>query len=243
MDVQAIKSQKRLILHPIDNDEPPNKKIRYEPIETSQVVFNSELKSRKTKRSPIDETIELQNNQNFDNVQMKVQKTNHNMNPHKKTSNGLFDNTEILNPKKRKVDDSFDNFHTQEKCVKTNNNSDIELAQKLPNTFKIHIEADQLFLGNSLSNHSGFQNINSPQQHNHYHHQHKPQHQQDNDMNMEISHGSLHGQSNSEYVRINSVLNEYYHERLSRGKHVHATSPKKKDWAPQINPNEKGLNL
>jgi hypothetical protein len=239
MDVQPIKCQKRLILHPIDNTEPPTKKIRYEPFETSQVVFATELKSRKSKRSHVEENIELQNNQNFDNFQpqSKVQKTNYHMNPHKETSNGFFDNSEISNSRKRKLDDNDgNNFQNQEKYVKTNNNSDIELAQKLPNTFKIHIEPDanQMFLGNSLSNHSGA--FHSPQ-----HHQHHQSYQQEDDINMEISPDLIY--PTAEYVRINSVLNDYYYERLARGKHVHATSPTKKFWSPEFHTNAKGLNL
>jgi hypothetical protein len=234
MDAQPLKCQKRLILHPIDNTEPPTKKIRYEPFETTQVVFSSELKSRKSKRSHVDENIELHNNQIFENAQpqSKVQKTNYLMNPHKEMSNGFFDNTEFANSRKRKLDDS-DNFQIQEKYVKTNNNSDIELAQKLPNTFKIHIEPDNhMFLGgNSLSNNSGF----TPQRH--QHHQDQPE----DDINMEISLDPM--QPNSEYVRINSVLNDYYYERLARGKHVHATSPTKKFWSPEFHTNAKGLNL
>jgi hypothetical protein len=233
MDVQPIKCQKRLILHPIDDTEPPNKKIRYEPFETSQVVFNAELKSRKSKRSH-DQNTELQNNHNFENIQpqSKVQKTNYYMNPRKETSNGFFDNSEIANSRKRKLDDSDDNFNIQEKYVKTNNNSDIELARKLPNTFKIHIEAEdnQPFLGNSLSNNSGF--------YSQHHHQYQ---QQEDDINMEISPDPL--QPTAEYVKINSVLNDYYYERLARGKHVHAPSPTKKFWSPEFNSNAKGLNL
>lgn len=238
MEVPSTKSQKRPNDSPLYDSEPLSKKIRYEPLETSQVVFNTESKSRKFKRN-LDQNPELQDNMNqhFESMQpqAKVQKTNNNMNPHKESNqNGFFDNSEILNPRKRKFDDTSNENFVQEKYIKTNNNSEIELSRKLPNAFKIHIEPenDQIFLRNSLSSSSN--NLNFSQQHEHFRNEQE-------DMTMEISPDPM--PSNSEYVHINSMLSQFHHERLLRGKHIHAQSPKKKFWAPQIDSNEKGLNL
>lgn len=234
MDTHPIKNQKRIIVHPFDENEPPNKKIRFEHVvETSQVVFNTELKSRK--RRNLDDI----NAQNCEDLQSlsKVPRINYNSPQKEKSNYAEFESSDYSNTRKRKYvsDEEF----VEEKYSKTNNNSDIELSRKMPDPFKIHIQTDdQWSLGNSLSNNTiNSHNLNfSPHQY-----QQKAQQNQMEDMNMEISPDPIH--SNSSYSHINSVLSQFHYERLARGKHINAQSPKKKHWTPEIDPNEKGLRL